>query len=62
MFYLFSGQSEWQKRKDDIILKRLEKYPEREKELMAFSDKADMLILKCRKHNADSQNKGELLW
>ena len=61
MYNLFEGQSEWQKRKDDIILKRLEKYPEREKELMAFSDKADMLILKCRKHNADSQNKGELL-
>jgi len=58
MFYLFSGQSEWQKRKDDIILKRLEKYPEREKELMAFSDKADMLILQCRKHNADTQNRG----
>ena len=57
MFYLFSGQSEWQKRKDDIILKRLEKYPEREKELMTLSDKADMLILKCRKHNADTQNK-----
>ena len=57
MFYLFSGQSEWQKRKDDIILKRLEKYPEREKELMTLSDKADMLILKCRKLNADTQNR-----
>jgi len=56
-YQLFDGISEWQSRKDDIILQRIKKNPEREKELMAFSDKADMLILKCRKHNADTQNK-----
>ena len=57
MYNLFEGQSKWQEWKDNLILKRIEKNPEREKELMAFSDKADMLILKCRKHNADTQNK-----
>ena len=58
MYNLFKGQSEWQKRKDGLVLERIEKNPEREKELMALSDKADILILKCRKHNADSQNRG----
>ena len=58
MYNLFKGQSKWQEWKDNLILKRIEKNPEREKELMAFSDKADMLILQCRKHNADTQNRG----
>ena len=58
MYNLFEGQSKWQEWKDNLILKRIEKNPEREKELMAFSDKADILILQCRKHNADTQNRG----
>jgi len=58
MYNLFKGQSKWQEWKDNLILKRIEKNPEREKELMAFSDKADILILQCRKHNADTQNRG----
>lgn len=53
----FKGQSEWQKKKDDIILKRIEKYPEREKELLELSDKADGLILKNREHNFNVENK-----
>ena len=51
MYNVFKGQSEWQKNKDDIILKRIEANPERETELMALSDKADMLIMKNREHN-----------
>ena len=53
----FQGQSEWQKNKDDIILGRIEKHPDREDELLALSDKADMLIIKTRKHNSDMQNR-----
>lgn len=59
-YELFEGQSEWQKRKDEIILKRIEKNPEREEELLALSDKADKLIMKCRKHNHEVEMKGNI--
>lgn len=57
MYSIYEGQSEWQKRKDDIILNRIEKNPEREKELLILSDRADKLILKCRQSNYDIENK-----
>lgn len=57
MYTLFDGQSEWQKNKDEIILKRIEANPEREAELMALSDKADKLIMKCRQHNFNVEHK-----
>ena len=57
MYNLFEGQSEWQKNKDDIILKRIEANPEREKELLELSDRADKLIMKCRQHNFDIEHR-----
>lgn len=54
----FKGQSEWQLNKDEIILKRIEKYPEREKELLELSDKADKLIMENRKHNFNVEHQG----
>ncbi len=55
----FTGQSEWQNNKDKIILQRIEKYPAREEELLALSDKADKLILGNREHNFNVENQGE---
>ena len=55
---IFNGRSEWQLDKDEIILKRIKKYPEREKELLALSDKADLLIMKNREHNYNVEHKG----
>jgi len=58
MEYTYSQErSKWQERKDDIILGRIEKYPEREKELLVLSDKADMLIMKLREHNFNVEHK-----
>lgn len=57
MYNTFEGQSEWQKRKDDIILQRIEKSPEQEEALMGLSDKADTLILKVRKSNAEIEQR-----
>jgi hypothetical protein len=56
MLNYFTGQSKWQEAKDDLILKRIEAEPEREKELMALSDRADALILKNREHNYKVEN------
>jgi len=57
---LFTGISEWQKWKDNLILEKIKHQPEREEELMALSDKADKLIMKSRKHNYDMEMKGGL--
>jgi hypothetical protein len=54
---LFKGQSEWQKNKDVIILKRIEKNPAREKELLELSDKADKLITELREHNHEIEKR-----
>jgi len=50
-------RSKWLEQKDEIILKRIEKNPEREKELLELSDKADRLIKELREHNLKIERK-----
>jgi hypothetical protein len=50
-------RSVWLDNKDEVILRRIEKEPHREKELLALSDKADKLIMKLRKHNAEVEGR-----
>ena len=57
---LFEGQSEFQKMKDDIILKRMEKHPKKEEELMNLSDRIDDCLIKIRKNNHDIEIRGGL--
>ena len=47
-------RSVWLDNKDEAILRRIEQEPHKEKELLALSDKADKLIMKLRKHNAET--------
>lgn len=62
MDYTYSKErSKWLDKKDDIILKRIEKTPEREKELLTLSDKADLLIMENRKHNYNIENRGRVI-
>ena len=44
-------RSKWLEQKDDILLKRIDKNPTREKELLELSDRAEKLIMENREHN-----------
>jgi len=54
----FEGQSEFQKMKDDIILKRIEKEPKREAELMNLAERIDNCLIRIRKNNHDIEIRG----
>ena len=54
----FDVVSEYQRRKDDIILKRMEKFPKQEKKLMDLSDRIDKHLLKMRKDNHSIEMRG----
>jgi len=58
MDYTYSKErSKWQEEKDNTILQRIEKSPEREEELLTLSDKADTLIMKNREHNFNVEHR-----